>query len=174
MPMCTTLPLQAKPVGQHRDEDPRIKAVEEHLEDAVDGNQSGNVVGVPLASSFQTSTMAMHRAIPIRIRPAHIGRLAAQEHDGKKNISAGPMSQFWSKRQPEYPLVAEDLAELFVSDLGQRRKHHDDEADGDGYIRRARLWKRFTNASGAWDEMADRDANGHGKKDPESQKSVEK
>ena len=33
--------------------------------------------------------------------------------------------------------------------------------------------KAIDETSGAWDEVADRDANGHGKKDPESKKAVE-
>ena len=59
-------PEQRRQLG---DEDPGVDAVEEHLEDAVEGDEARGVLGVPSASWFQTITMAMQRARPIMISP---------------------------------------------------------------------------------------------------------
>jgi len=61
--MATTARRKAEPARQHGEERPRVEAVEEDLEDAVESDQTGDVVRVALASSFQTSTMAMQRAM---------------------------------------------------------------------------------------------------------------
>ena len=42
------------------------------------------------------------------------------------------MIQFCTSDSPRILPVAEDLAQLLVADLGQRRVHHQDQPDGDG------------------------------------------
>src|SRR3546814_4883642 len=49
----------------------------------------------PLASWFQTMTMAMQRASPMRIRPVMYSGLSLRKMTASANISTGPMIQFW-------------------------------------------------------------------------------
>ena len=75
--------LKAKPLGKHRNEGPRIEAVEEHLKDTVDGDESGSVIGVPARQFIPHQHHGNAARDTDQDEPAHIGRLVAQEHDGK-------------------------------------------------------------------------------------------
>ncbi len=44
-----------------------------------------------------------------------------------------------NEREAQDFLVPEDLAEFLILDLGQRRVHHEDKADGNGNVGRADL-----------------------------------
>ena len=54
----------------------------------------------PLAISFQTMTMAMQRARPIRIRPTMYSGLSGRKMMASANIRSGPTIQFWSSDRP--------------------------------------------------------------------------
>ena len=54
----------------------------------------------PWASSFQTMTMAMQRARPIRISPTMYSGLSARKAIASRNISTGPTIQFWISERP--------------------------------------------------------------------------
>ena len=49
----------------------------------------------PRARSFQTMTIAMQRASPIRINPTMYSGLSGKNVTASTNISTGPMTQFW-------------------------------------------------------------------------------
>jgi hypothetical protein len=72
-----------------------------------------------------------------------------------------------------YALVAEDLTELFLANLRQGREHHDNEANSDGDVRRARL-KTIDEPSRRRYEVPDRHTNCHCEKDPQGQEAIEK
>ena len=63
----------------------------------------------PQAKSFQTSTMAMHRARPTMIKPVRYAGRSGNISHARVNISAGPMTQFNSN---EVPMVRRSLATL--------------------------------------------------------------
>ena len=48
----------------------------------------------PLARSFHTMTIAMHRARPMRIKPTMYSGLSRKKATASTNISTGPMIQF--------------------------------------------------------------------------------
>ena len=50
----------------------------------------------PQANWFQTSTMAMQRARPIRIRPVMYSGWSCKNNTASPNINSGPISQFWT------------------------------------------------------------------------------
>ena len=75
--------LKAKPLGKHRDEGPRIEAVEEHLKDAVDGDEPGSVVRVAARQFIPDQHHRNAACDADQDESAHIGRLVAQEHDGE-------------------------------------------------------------------------------------------
>src|SRR5665647_207501 len=62
----------------------------------------------PFARSFQTITMAIQRARPIRIIPYMYGRLALfspgkslKNRMAKANMRIGPITQFWTRESPK-------------------------------------------------------------------------
>ena len=55
---------------------------------------------LPLASSFQTITMAMQRARPIMIRPTMYSGLSGSSSAASTNIRVGPMIQFCTSEMP--------------------------------------------------------------------------
>ncbi len=83
------------------------------------------------------------------------------------------MSQFCTSDRAEHPLVAEDLAQLLVADLRQRREHHDDEPDGNGDVGRSAL-KAVYKASRGRHEVTYGYADCHGQEDPERQEAIQK
>ena len=84
-------------------------------------------------------TMAMQRARPIMIRPTMYSGIAAKEEDGQDEHQDRADDPVLHQRQRQDLAVAEDVAQFLVFHLGQRRIHHQDEADGDGDVGRARL-----------------------------------
>ena len=145
--------LQSKPLRQHRQKGPGIKAVEEHLKDAVDGDQASDVIRVAFRQFVPDQHHRNAAGDADQDQAAHIGRFAAQEDDGEEKHQHRADEPVLHQRQTEHALVAEDLAQLLVAHLRQRREHHDDQADGDGNIRRAGLkaideGRRATERSG--------------------------
>ena len=92
--------LQSKPGGQNGDEHPGIEAVEDHLEHAIQRHQSGDVIRVPFCKLVPYQHHRNAASDADENQAAHVGRLAAQEGDGKQNINTGPMIQFWSNERP--------------------------------------------------------------------------
>ena len=165
--------LKPEPLRQHGQEDPGIEAVEEHLKDAVDGNQPSNVIRVAFRKFIPDQHHCDAAGDADQDQAAHIGGLAPQENYGQEEHQHRADKPVLHERQPENALVAEDLAQLFVAHLRQRRKHHDDEADGDRDVCCPGL-KAVDEAGRRRNEVADGNAYRHRKKDPERQKSVEK
>jgi hypothetical protein len=81
----------------------------------------------PLASWFQTITMAMQRARPIRIRPVMYSGLSDRKMTASANISTGPMIQFWIS----------EIASTRLSSNTRGRSSYRTRASG-GYIIRIR------------------------------------
>ena len=50
----------------------------------------------PPASWFHTSTIAMQRAIPIRIRPVRYSGRSGRKSHARTNMRTGPIIQFWT------------------------------------------------------------------------------
>ena len=54
----------------------------------------------PEARSFQTITMAMQRARPIMMRPTMYSGYPCRKMIANRNMSMGPMTQFWTRESP--------------------------------------------------------------------------
>jgi len=91
----------------------------------------------------------------------------------RKNIRMGPMIQFCTSERGEDAAVTEDFAEFFVADLGQRREHHDDKADGDGDVGGAAL-EAVDEDRDVRHEVSQANADGHGEKYPEREEAIQK
>ena len=51
-----------------------------------------------------------------------------------KNIRMGPITQFWTNDKQQDFKIAKNLTQLLVSNLGQRRIHHQYQSDGNGNV----------------------------------------
>jgi hypothetical protein len=105
-------------------------------------------------------TMAMQRGI------------AAQENDGQEEHQDRSDDPVLEERERQDPPVPEDIAELLVPDLRQRRIHHQDQADGDGNVGRADLEALDELLDTRYD-VAQPHADGHGQEDPDRQVAIE-
>ena len=54
----------------------------------------------PRASSFQTMTIAMQRARPIRMSPTISSGWSRRKSTASPNMSSGPITQFWTSDRP--------------------------------------------------------------------------
>ena len=166
------LPCKAEPLWKHGNEDPCVEAVEEHLKDAVDGDKSGSVVRVAICQLIPHQDHCDAASDADQDESAHIGRFAAKEYYGENEHERRPNEPVLDQGESENPLVAEDIAQFLVSDLCQRRKHHDDQPDGNWDIRCSAL-KALDEPRRAWNEVANGDSNGHCEENPEREEAVE-
>ena len=130
--------FQAKPLRKHGQEGPGIEAVEENLKDTVDCDQAGDVIGVAFREFIPDQHHRDAAGDADQDEAAHVGRFAAQKDDGEEEHQHRADQPVLNQGQAEDALIAEDLSQLFVADLRQRREHHDDESDGDRDVCRSR------------------------------------
>ena len=83
------------------------------------------------------------------------------------------MIQFWTRDKTEYLYIPEDKPQFFVAHLGQRRVHHQDQADGNGDIGGSDL-KYIDEIPYAGIQIAPEHPDSHGQKDPQREKTVQK
>ena len=107
------------------------------------------------------------------IEADHILGVVVQEQHGKGEHQDGTDHPVLDQREAEDFPVAKHVAQFLVLHLRQRRVHHQDEADGDGDVRRVHP-EPIDEGLDAGDEVAQPDANGHRQENPEGQKAVEK
>ena len=100
MPDVDRRPLHPERPWQNGDEHVGVDGVEEDLEDRVEGDQARRAYSLsPLASSFQTMTMAIQRASPMRMTPCMSAGLSPnRSRMARKNMRIGPMIQFCATR----------------------------------------------------------------------------
>ena len=102
----------------------------------------------------------------------HVLRLVPKKHDGEPEHEERADDPVLHERQRQHALVAEDLPELFVADLRERRVHHQHEADG--YRDRGRPHAALVEHDReARRKEAEGDAEGHRREDPERQMAIE-
>src|ERR1039458_9381191 len=164
--------FKAEPLGKHGNEDPRVKAVKEHLKDAVDCDQAGNVVRVTVGQLIPDQDHRDTACDADQDESAHIGGGAAKEHDGQEEHEHRPDDPVLDQRQRENSFIAKELTHPLVSNFRQRREHHDDQPDCDRDIRRSTL-KAIDESRGTWDEVAYAHSNGHCEEYPEREEAVE-
>ena len=165
-------PLEPEPGRQQRREEVRIDREEEHLEDGVEGDETGAVLGVAFREVVPDDHHRDASSEPDEDETEHVLGLVAEEHHREPEHQERPEDPVLDEREREYPLVAKDLAELLVADLRKRRVHHQDEPDRDRDRRRpdAHSVERGIDAG---HEEAERDADAHGQEDPECQVAIE-
>ena len=126
--------LQSKPGGQHRDKDIGIHAVEQHLEDAVEGHQPGGILGITFGQLVPHDHHGDAARQADHDQPSHVFGIVVQEDDRQHEHQDGADDPVLQQRQAQHLPVAENLAQLVIMHFGQRRVHHQDQADGDGDV----------------------------------------
>ena len=172
METSTATPCEAEERRQLGDEDPGEDAVEEHLEDAVEGHEAGGVLGVAPGQLVPDDHHGDAARQADHDEADHVLGVVVQEDDGQEEHQERADEPVLHEREAEDLVVAEDVAELLVLHLGERRIHHHDEADGDGDVGRAHR-PLLDELGQAREGPAEDHADGHGEEDPERQVAVE-
>ena len=76
-------------------------------------------------------TIAMQRAKPTMIKPVRYSGRSGSNVQASANISAGPNTQFRTKRADQQLAVAGNGVQPVVTHLRQHRVHHDQQAERD-------------------------------------------
>src|SRR5579875_98594 len=109
--------LIAEPSRQDCDEYPRIKAVENNLEDTVERNESGNVVCVSASQLIPDQHHRDATGNPDQDQAAHVCRLTVQERQRQAKHEQRTNDPVLNQGKAEDAAVAKDLAKLLVPNL---------------------------------------------------------
>ena len=117
--------------GRHNlDEDVGVDGVEEHLEQRVEGDQPRRILRVAPCQVVPDDDHSDAAGKPDQDQPDGVLGLVCQERQGKTEHQEGTDHPVEQERDAENLRVAEDLRQLLVTDLRQRRVHHQDEPEG--------------------------------------------
>ncbi len=163
---------EPEPGREDGDEDVGVDREEQDLEDRVEGDQAGRILPVPLGQVVPDDDHGDAAGQADHDQAVHVLGLVAQEDDGQGEHQERPDDPVLDERQRQDLDVLEDIPELLVFHLGQRRVHHQDEPDGDGDVGRSGL-EPVDEADDGRDKIAEPDADGHGQEDPDGQVAVE-
>ena len=154
------------------DEEPGEERIEQHLEDAVEGHQPGGVLAVAVGQVVPDDDHGDAARQADHDQADQVFRLVGQEDDRQGEHQQRADDPVLQQREPQHLQVAEDVAQLLVLHLGQRRVHHQDQADGDGHVGGAGV-EAVPEADDPREEVSQPDADGHGQEDPHRQVAVE-
>src|SRR5208282_921719 len=122
---------QSEPSGNHRHEYERIKREEQHLKDRVERNQAGTIVRVAAGEIVPDDHHRDTSREADDDETGHILRTIAQENYREREHQDWTDYPVLNQREAEDFPVPKDVAQLVIVNLGQRRIHHQDQADRD-------------------------------------------
>jgi len=96
-----------------------------------------------------------------------------QEDHGQSEHQDGTDDPVLNQGEAQNLPIAKNVSKFLVLHLRKRRVHHQDQADGDGDVRRSGL-ETVDEGLYSGDEVSQSYAHGHSKEYPEGQKTVEK
>ena len=165
--------LQAQRLGQHRDKDVGVDAVEQHLKNTVEGHQAGRVLGIALRQLVPNDHHGDAARQPDQDQADHVLRVVVQEEHRQHEHEDRADDPVLHQRQAQHLDIPEDLGETLILHLGEGRVHHQDQADRDQDVGRPDL-EGVDELLNPWDEIAEGDADRHGQEDPQRQEAVER
>ena len=165
-------PLEAEERRQNRDEEPGVDAVKEHLEDAVEGDETRRIFGVPLGKLVPDDDHGDAAGQADHDQADHVLGMVGKEDDGEDEHEHRADHPVLNEGKADHLFIPEDVPHLFVFHFGKRRVHHQDQPDGDRDIGGPDL-EGIDEILGAREEVAGADADGHGGKDPDGKVAVE-
>ena len=163
--------LEPEPDRKHGYEDVSIDGKEKDLKDRVKCHKTGSILGISAGKVVPDDHHGNAPGKADHDQTDHVFGIRTQEDDGKNEHENGADDPVLHERQAEHLPVPEDLAQLLVLHLCQRRVHHQDQADGDRDIGRPDL-KAVDEGFRALDEIPESHAKGHCREDPERKKPV--
>ena len=158
---------------QNRDEQPCIHGIQEHLKQRVERHQTGGIFGVALGELVPHDDHGDAPGQTDHDQPGHVFGVSAQEDDGEHEHEDRADDPVLHQGKPQHALVAEDLAEFLVADLGKRRVHHYDQADGNR--NRCCAHAEFVEEGhDSGNQPTGDNTERHGRKDPGGQVTIKK
>ncbi len=164
--------MQAEPPRQEGREEVGVDREEQHLEDRVEGDQTGAVLAVALRQIVPHDHHGDAAREPDQDEADHVLGPVAQEEHREAEHEHRSDDPVLHERQEQHALVSEDAPELLVADLGEGRVHHQDEPDGDGDAGGPDA-QPLEGGDDARRREAEGDAHGHGREDPQRQVAVQ-
>ncbi len=165
--------LNTEPGRDQGHEQVGVDRIEQHLKDRVEGHQSRAVFGIALGQVIPHDDHGDAAGEADHDEAHHVLGLVAQKEQRQPGHQHRPHHPVLQQGQAKHALVAEDLAQLFVANLGQRRVHHQDEPDGDGPRRRSRAAGAIQALDGVRKPEAHGDPDPHGHENPQSEVPVD-
>ena len=153
---------------QDRHEEPRVDAVEQHLEDRVEGNEAGGVLGRPLGDLVPDDHHGDAAGEADHDQADHVLGFVGQEDDRQREHQDRPDDPVLNQRQAKNFPVDEDIGQFLVTDLGERWVHHQDQAQRDRNVGRSDL-EGIDPILDARNVEAQADAERHGGEYPDRQ-----
>ena len=163
--------FQSEPGRKHRDEDVGVHAVEEDLEQAVEGHEAGGVLRVALRQFVPHDDHGDAPGQADEDQAGHVFGMGREEERGESEHEDGTDDPVQEEGRAEDPYVAEHVPQFLVLHLGQWRIHHQDEPDGDGQVGRAHL-AELDQGGHLRRPNAERYAKAHGQEDPQGKVTV--
>src|SRR5581483_1240140 len=107
--------LQAKEWRQYCNEDPGIDAVEEHLKEAVKGNQSRRIISVAFGELVPDNDHRDTAGQPHENEPDHVFGIIVQEEQGQDKHKDRTNHPILNKREPQDFPVTKDVPQFFIA-----------------------------------------------------------
>ena len=164
--------LQAHRPGQHGDKDVGVDAVEQHLENTIESHQARRVLGIALRQLVPHDHHGDAARQPDQDQADHVLRVVVQEEDGQHEHQDRADDPVLHQRQAQHLDVPEDLGQALILHLGERRIHHQDQADRDQDVGRPDL-EAVDELLNPRNEITEAHADRHGQEDPQRQEAVE-
>ena len=119
--------LKPEPSRHHGDKDVGVYGVEQYLEYRVEGHEPRGVLRISFRQVVPYDNHGDAARQPHHDEAGHVFRVVpyhSQKQDCQEEHQYRPDDPVLHKRKHEHAPVAEDLAQLLVFHLGQRRVHH--------------------------------------------------
>src|ERR1700678_2504421 len=98
--------LKTKPLREHRKESPGVETIKKHLKDAVDSDQSGNVIRIAFRKLIPDEDHRNTTRNANQDEPTHVCRFIVQEDNGKEEHECRADEPVLYERQTKHALVA--------------------------------------------------------------------
>ena len=157
---------------KHGDEEPGIDAEEQHLEDGVERDETRRVLGGAVGELVPDDHHRDAAREADQDETHHVLGLVVQEHDRQREHQHGADDPVLHERKPQHLRVPEDVGKLFVAHLREGRVHHQHQAGRDRDVRGPDL-EAVDEAFDPRHEVAEPDAQRHGREDPDGEIPVQ-
>lgn len=158
---------------QNRNENISVNAVKQHLKNAVEGDEPGDVFVVAFRQIVPDDDHRDAARDADHNQADHVFGFVGQKENRQKKHQKRSDYPVLNKRQSQNFRVPKNQWKLFVFHFGKRRIHHQDQTERDGNVRRADL-KLIDKSGGLRQKITERDADSHRSENPQRQKPVEK